>query len=152
MINILNSICSHIAERFETNPIYIDTMPQDFKRPSFYIELVNSKDTELNLGAQRREMTFQITYFGPKDNFNNVSTLNQYAVWNTLEKIFYRSLKVNDNDYKKIEDIDFIIKDDLLIMTLRLDFGYIIDGFDNNLDPEEIYELMQELVIKYSLK
>lgn len=152
MIDVLNAICSNIATRFKNSPIYIDTMPQDFKRPSFYIELVNSKDTDLNSEAQRREMTFQIIYFGRKDNFNNVSTLDQYATWSVLEKIFYRVLEVDKDkrDYKKIVSNELFIKDDLLYMTLRLDFGYIIE--DNILDPGEIYELMQELNLKYNLK
>lgn len=151
MIDILNAICETIASKFKDSPIYIDTMPQNFKRPSFYIELVNSKDTDLNAEAQRREMTFQIIYFGRKDNFDNVSTLDQYAAWSILEKIFYRTLEVNKetNDYKKIVSNELFIKDDLLYMTLRLDFGYIVE--ENSLDPEEMYELMQELNLKYNL-
>ncbi len=148
MINILNAICETIASKFNKNPIYIDNLPQGFIRPSFYIELVNSKDTDWNSASQNRQMTFQIMYFGKKDNFNNVSTIELYSVWSILEKLFYRALKVNKDDYKKITSTELFIRDDVLYMTLRLEFGYSIT--DNNLSPDMIYELMQELHIKYT--
>lgn len=152
MIDVLNAICETIASKFTKNPIYIDNLPQGFIRPSFYIELVNSRDTDLNTTAQNRQMTFQIMYFGRKDNFNNVSTLELYSVWNILEKLFYRALKVNyDNhiDYKKITSTELFVRDDVLYMTLRLEFGHLIE--DTHLSPDMLYELMQELNIKYTL-
>lgn len=148
MIDILNAICETIAMKFTKNPIYIDTLPQGFVRPSFYIELVNSKDVDYNTVAQNRQMTFQIMYFGKKDSFNNVSTTELYAVWSILEGILYRTLRVNEYDYKKITSTELFIRDDILYLTLRLDFGHIVK--DNHLSPDEIYELMQELNIKYT--
>lgn len=148
MVNILNAICETIAKEFTENPIYIDNLPQGFIRPSFYIELVNSRDTDWNTIAQNRQMTFQVMYFGRKDNFNNVSTLEIYSVWNILERIFYRTLKINDNEYKKITSTELFIRDDVLYMTLRLEFGHEIS--DTHLSSDMIYELMQELNIKYT--
>ena len=150
MINVLNAICETIAKEFKQSPIYIDNLPKDFKRPSFYVELVNSRDEDLNSTAQLREMSFQIMYFGERDDFDNVSTIELYSVWSILERIFYRALKVDEEDYKKIDSTDFVIKDDILIMTLRLEFGYSIK--DNYLTPQEVYELMRELRLKYSYK
>lgn len=153
MINILNAICETIASEFKKKPIYIDTLPQGFVRPSFYIELVNSKDTDWNMTVQNRQMTFQIMYFGQKDAFNNVSTLEMYSTWNTLERLFYRTLRVIDEndreDYKKITSTDLFIKDDILYMTLRLEFPHTVK--DTHLSPDMLYELMQELKMKYSL-
>lgn len=148
MVNILNAICETIAKEFTENPIYIDNLPQGFVRPSFYIELVNSRDTDWNTIAQNRQMTFQVMYFGGKDNFDNVSTLELYSVWSILERIFYRTLKVKDNDYKKITSTELFIRDDILYMTLRLEFGHEIS--DTHLSSDMIYELMQELHIKYT--
>lgn len=150
MIDILNAICKTIAKEFPKSPIYIDNLPQGFLRPSFYVELVNSRDEDLNSTAQLREMTFQIMYFGIKDEFDNVSTIDMYSTWNVLERIFYRALKVNEEDYKKITSTDLLIKDDILFMTLRLEFGHLIK--DNNLSPQEIYDLMRDLKLKYSYK
>ena len=148
MINILNAICETIAKDFSKHPIYIDNLPQGFIRPSFYIELVNSKDIDWNTTTQNRQMTFQIMYFGEKDDFNNVSTLEIYPVWNVLERIFYRTLRVDKEDYKKITSTELFIKDDVLYMTLRLEFGQSIEN--NNLSSSELYSLMQELNIKYT--
>ena len=150
MINILNAICETIASQFKKSPIYIDNLPQGFLRPSFYVELVNSRDEDLNSTAQLREMTFQIMYFGIKDEFDNVSTIDMYSTWNVLERIFYRALKVDEEDYKKITSTDLLIKDDILFMTLRLEFGHLIK--DNNLSPQEIYDLLRDLKLKYSYK
>lgn len=152
MIEILNAICETIASKFKTNPIYIDTLPQGFVRPSFYIELVNSRDTDFNTTAQNRQMTFQIMYFGNKDSFNNVSTLELYSTWGILERLFYRALRVNYEDridYKKITSTELLIRDDVLYMTLRLEFGHLID--DTHLSPDKLYELMQELNVKYTI-
>ena len=148
MINILDAICETIAKEYPKCPIYIDNLPQGFIRPSFYIELVNSRDTDWNFTAQNRQMTFQIMYFGKKDDFNNVSTLEIYPVWNVLERIFYRTLRVDKEDYKKITSTEFLIRDDILYMTLRLEFGYAIT--DTHLSSTELYELMQELHMKYT--
>lgn len=148
MIDILNSICRQIASKFK-NPIHIDNLPQKFIRPSFYIELLNNRDTELTSSSQERQMTFQITYFGTKDEMNNVSTLELYSVWSVMEKLFYRTLMISENDYKKIESIEHFIKDGSLIITLRLNFDYQIEQ-DNPLIPEEVYDLMKKLNMKYN--
>lgn len=100
MIEIIDSMCRQIASKFK-NPIYIDNLPQDFVRPSFYIELINCIDTDLTSSSQERQMTFQITYFGKKDAMQNVSSIELYAVWTAIEKLFYRSLMIFVNDYKK---------------------------------------------------
>ena len=148
MINILNAICETIAKDFSKYPIYIDNLPQGFVRPSFYIELVNSKDIDWNTTIQNRQMTFQIMYFGEKDDFNNVSTLELYSTWSILERNFYRTLEVGKKEYKKITSTELFIKDDVLYMTLRLEFGQTIEN--NNLSSSELYSLMQELNIKYT--
>lgn len=148
MFDILNAITEQIAAKFK-NPIYIDNLPQDFVRPSFYVELLNSTDTDMTSGLQERQMAFQITYFGKKDEYEVVSKSELYAVWMILEKLFYRSLYIKENDYKKISSINQFIKDGSLITTLRLDFSYGIEQ-DNPLTPEEVYDLMKELNMKYN--
>lgn len=148
MINILNAICETIAKDFQDCPIYIDNLPQGFVRPSFYIELVNSRDIDWNATSQNRKMTFQIMYFGEKDDFNNVSTLELYSIWDILDRSFYRSLRVSEVEYKKITSNELFIKDDVLYMTLRLEFGYSIE--DNHLSSVELYKMMQELNMKYN--
>lgn len=148
MFDILNAITEQIAAKFK-NPIYIDNLPQDFIRPSFYVELLNSTDTDMTSGLQERQMAFQITYFGKQDEYSVVSTSELYAVWMILEKLFYRSLYINKEDYKKISSIEHFIKDGLLITTLRLDFSYGIQQ-DNPLTPEEVYDLIREINIKYN--
>lgn len=147
MIEVLNAVCRGIADDFTSSPIYIDNIPSGFIRPSFFVELISCQDTDYTTESQRMQMSFQITYFGKKDSFNNVSSLELYSALNVLQGTFYRSLELEEGGFVKIDSLEHQIKDGMLFITLRLDFPATIT--DNHLSPEQTYELMRELQIKY---
>ena len=147
MLEVLNAICRGIADDFTTSPVYIDNIPSGFKRPSFYVELITSQETDYTTDSQRMQMSFQITYFAKQDSFNNVSSLELYSALNVLQGTFYRSLELEDGGFVKIDSLEHQIKDGLLFITLRLDFPAHITN--NHLSPEQVYDLMRELQIKY---
>lgn len=146
IVDILNSMCENIAEQFDSCPIYIQDCPESFKRPSFYIKLIGHNDTDATYDTMQRLMSFQIVYFAPRDDYNSVDTISQLVSYETLISIFQvKSLQVK-NRYLKIDSIDGGMKDAEVYMTLRLDYTFMPEL----LKPAEVYQLMEELKLKYS--
>lgn len=146
MIKVLDSICEKIAGVFVEEPIYIQNVPEDFKRPSFFVTMMAYQDTDMTHDFQRRQQSFQIVYFGKKDEYNTVDAVDQYATYAMLSSIFNtKSLQVEDR-YLKIDSISGGPKDAEIYMTLKLDYTFTPEL----LNPEEVYMLMKEINLKFN--
>ena len=63
---------SRLQEKFNV-PVYVDSLPQDFVRPSFALELQKPELTELNLGLVRWTAVLLITGYVDVDEYYDSS-------------------------------------------------------------------------------
>jgi len=148
LFNILEAICDKIKLRFPENPIYIMQVPQGFKRPSFYVNLVSYSDRDLCKDGLWRKAMFEIVLFAEQDAKGTVSTFKQLMAQQQLTQIFQsQSLQVKDR-FLKIDNVYGASRDSEIYLTLSLEYGFTPDKFDGE-DPENNIELMKEFSIKY---
>lgn len=145
---IIDSICNRLSKAFPNHNIYVNNVPQGFKRPSLYVSLIDFNDTDLTKEQLRREAMFNITYFAPIDDRGNVDKLAQAVSHMNLANTFADKYLEMANDYKyaDIIGINGLTTDLDVNLKLLLRYEWVQD---NSFKPEEAYDLMRELQIKY---
>lgn len=93
-MRLLDSICKILADNYEGMPVYVEQVPADFVRPSFFVELVTDPKAIKNYHIYQNNPTFQIVYFGERDIANQVLAEPLYRVEDKLEELFLFSLAI----------------------------------------------------------
>lgn len=60
---LMDEVQAVIAAAFPGEPIFVDRLPKDFKRPSFALELQKEEFTDLNISLVRKMVTVLVTGF-----------------------------------------------------------------------------------------
>lgn len=144
LFNILEAICDHIKTTFTAQPIYIMQVPQGFKRPSFYVNLIGFSDRDLCQNGIRRNAAFEIVYFAEQDSKGITNPITQLVAFERLMKIFQQqSLPVQDR-HLKITRVDGSTRDSEVYLAVSFEYAFTPD-----LDGGEA-ELMRQLNAKFN--
>ena len=144
LFSILEAICDHIKLAFPSSSIYIMQVPQGFKRPSFYVNLIGFSDRDLCQNALSRQAAFEVVYFAEQDAKGITNPVTQLAAFEQLMQIFQvQSLPVQDR-YLKITRVDGSTRDNEVYLTVSFEYTFTPDL--NKAEPE----LMQQLNAKFN--
>ena len=144
IFDVLQSICDHVKSQFPTNSIYIMQVPQGFKRPSFYVNLVGFSDMDLCKDGLRRQAVFEVVHFAQQDAKGVVNPVIQLAAYEQLMQVFQKqSLPVKDR-FLKITRVDGSTRDSEVYLTISFEYTFTPE----TAIPVDL-ELMQKLNIKY---
>lgn len=64
----------------EVDDIYIDSTPEGFRRPCFYVGLITTSSDHLSCVMHKSRATWQIVYFAPVNKAQNPDALDQDEV------------------------------------------------------------------------
>lgn len=144
LFNILQSICDHIKVAFPAQPIYIMQVPQGFKRPSFYVNLIGFSDRDLCKNGIRRNIAFEIVYFAEQDSKGITNPVTQLVAFERLMQLFQQqSLQAQDR-HLKITRVDGSTRDSEVYLTVSFEYAFTPDLSDDTA------ELMRQLNVKYN--
>jgi hypothetical protein len=130
--NIIDSINSILVEQYPTCTVYIQKVPEGFKRPSFFIQLITGDSKDCTATLTNENLIFQIVYFAPISDYYIEDELNQISIADIIKKVFKKGyVKVEDRAIK-ITNFQSTARDEEIYTTLELE--YIDDRFDDN-DP-----------------
>ena len=87
-MRLLNSICSVLASKYTGVPVHIEEVPNNFKRDCFLVTLATESSTLKSYNVYGENSTFQIVYFGKRDEANQVMAENLYKVKEELKALF----------------------------------------------------------------
>ena len=77
--DILQAVEACIQARYPGEPVYRDSLPKGFERPSFALECVKEEQADVNIGLVRRSATVSVLCFVEVDAYGDSSreALNQ---------------------------------------------------------------------------
>lgn len=150
-MRLLDSVCKVLADNYADMPVYVEQVPNDFIRPSFFVELVTDPKAIKNYHIYQNNPTFQIVYFGERDIANQVLAEPLYMVEDRLEELFLLSLaipvvavegKTEKRRYAKILSFTTSVRLDegALYCNLTLDFT-------EQVPHNEDYELIEDVTV-----
>lgn len=140
-MRLLNSVCKVISDSYSGVAVYIQEVPNRFERPSFFISKVTDPKEIKNFNIYQNNPTFQIVYFGERDETNQVLAEKLYEVEGKLEELFLLALAVpiipKDGEkmrYAKIKSFTSQLRLDegALYCNLALNFTENVPRHENN--------------------
>lgn len=87
-MRLLDSVCKVIASAYEGVPVHIEEIPSDFERGSFYVSLTTESTELKNINVYQDNPTFQIVYFGKRNEADQVFAEGLYEVKEELKRLF----------------------------------------------------------------
>lgn len=87
-MRLLNSVCKLLAQKYTGVPVYIENVPEGFKRPSFMVTLATEGTDLLNKNVYEDTTTYQIVYFGRLNAAEQSYSENLYRMKEELKALF----------------------------------------------------------------
>ena len=142
MLNdVYTAIASRIEELYDTRPIiYFDSLPQDFRAPCFFINLLQASVKPQLFNRYELQMDFDILYYPQSEKEDDVTELNEVAY---LLDFGLEYIKLSDGPLRGY-DISHRVTDDVLhfMITYRI---FVRKELEKS-------PFMQNLVQKYRIK
>ena len=93
-MRLLNSVCKVIASKYAGVPVHIEEMPKGFERGCFFVTLATGGSSLKNRSVYEDDPTFQIVYFGKRNDADQVVAETLYRVKEELKALFLLRLAV----------------------------------------------------------
>ncbi len=143
--NIMTAINKILVLNYPTYPVYIQRCPEDFERPSFFIQNVKSTVNDANCKMVEKTVYMLITGLGEKDSYyiSDINKLNDLQ--DNIINIFNScSLKIGDRNIK-LKSSSSGFDNDSIFVDLQLSF------FDNRTDKVDDTPLIVSVEMNTSL-
>lgn len=123
--------------------IYVNTMPDSFVRPSFFVMLATGSDDDLTKVMYRSRATWQIVYFAPEASAGPPDALDQLTVADALRQALTEGMVVTgpSGTVYHILDVEGGPRDNEVYLTVRLEV--------EKTRPQPTYDLMQDIAHVY---
>lgn len=133
----LDAIRAALHEAYPALIIYVNDVPQDFKRPSFFVALINAPSNAMAADLRNVRPTWQLVYFPPLLGKATLSVdkFDLYDMHDKLLTLFGEPMYLLTPDRKAldIEAFDGAPRDDAGYYTLRLDAQHWVRRPDSEL-------------------
>lgn len=149
MINttdILNAINRELVKKFNYT-VYIDTMPENFERPSFFIGLTKESTIDKNINTVEKTKQFKIVCYEEKDENYNSNTLSIFKMMEDVCELF-SSEKLSVDD--RMLNISMDVNTDQSMDIIYIDV--IVKFFDDRVREKKEFDTAEEVIVSKSIK
>jgi hypothetical protein len=156
-MRLLNSVCKVIASAYAGVPVHIEEVPNDFERGCFYVSLTTGSAELKNINVYQDDPTFQIVYFGERNEADQVVAENLYKVKEELKALFLLKTVVpvlplegvkEKQRYAKIESYS----DEMRISEGAIYARLVLNFTEDIPKPADEYELIGEVEAVVSVR
>lgn len=151
-MRLLNSVCKVIASAYTGVPVHIEEVPREFQRGCFYVSLTTGSAELKNCNVYQDDPTFQIVYFGKRNEADQVIAEELYEVKEKLKYLFLLQKVVpviplegvvEKPRYAKIESYS----DELRISEGAIYARLVLNFTEDVPKPQDEYDLIKEVDI-----
>lgn len=151
-MRLLNSVCKVIASSYTGVPVHIEEVPREFQRGCFYVSLTTGSAELKNGNVYQDDPTFQIVYFGKRNEADQVIAEELYEVKEKLKYLFLLQKVVQviplegvaeKPRYAKIESYS----DELRISEGAIYARLVLNFTEDVPKPQDEYDLIKEVDI-----
>ena len=151
-MRLLNSVCKVIASAYTGVPVQIEEVPREFQRGCFYVSLTTGSAELKNGNVYQDDPTFQIVFFGKRNEADQVIAEELYEVKEKLKYLFLLQKVVpviplegvkEKPRYAKIESYS----DELRISEGAIYARLVLNFTEDVPKPQDEYDLIKEVDI-----
>lgn len=150
-MRLLNSICAVIASRYVGVPVHIEEVPNGFKRDCFLVTLATEGGSLKSANVYEDDPTFQIVYFGKRNEANQVLGEQLYEVKEELKALFLLRKAVPVIPLEGVKEKPRYAKIESYSSEVRLNEGAVYTkltlNFTEDIPKMDTYELIGEVDI-----
>ena len=148
-MRLLDSICKVISDNYAGAPVHIEEMPNDFERACFLVKTATEDSSLKSFNVYEDDPTFQIVYFGRRNEANQVYAEELYRVKDELKGLFLLKRCVPVIPLEGVTEKPRYAKIDLYNSELRLEEGCVYVkltlNFTEDVPKDDPYELMGDV-------
>lgn len=148
-MRLLNSICNVLASFYVGVPVHIEEVPNGFKRDCFLVTLATESGSLKNANVYEDNLTFQIVYFGKRNDANQVLGERLYKVKEELKALFLLRLCVPVVPIDGVQEKPRYAKIENYSSEVRLNEGAVYTkltlNFTEDVPKTDPYELIGEV-------
>lgn len=105
--DIMDAINISLLSAYPEHGFFIENIPQNFKRPSFFIQLISDTWEDSNRAATKERASFQIIYFGTQNAHGITGTAEKLSVYETVKGLFKNGFILVKNQAVKLSEKGF---------------------------------------------
>lgn len=136
---VLDAINSALVKKFNCT-VYIDFMPEDFERPSFFLTLISEKTSDVNRYTVERTKNFKLICYESKNEYFLSSSLDLIRMQEEACILFETGkLQVKDRMLNISTAVETELSTDTIFINIEVKF------FDDRCIEKEKNEIMKTL-------
>lgn len=119
----LDAIRATLTKTFDTGPIYVNNVPEEFKRPSFFVQMASSSEDNLTFTKYQSRTVWQIVYFPKWDEAGNRDNFELLVAADKIRDAFMASpsLTAPDGTVYHVIDVEGGPRDQEVFMRVTLE-------------------------------
>lgn len=148
-MRLLDSICNVIASYYTGKPVHVMEVPNGFKRDCFLVTLATESGSIKNANVYEDDPTFQIVYFGKRNEANQVLGERLYEVKEELKALFLLRMCVPVIPLEGVKEKPRYAKIESYSSEVRLNEGAVYTkltlNFTEDIPKTDTHELITEV-------
>lgn len=139
---VIDSINDILYALYPTYMCYIQDIPKDFERPSFFIQFVTDGSTDMSRAVTEEEITIEVVYFAPVNDFQIAEKTDALSMYQRVKDIFRKGFIPVEDRAVKVSGLNGETRGNEIYLVI--DFTY----FEDRPQEAENYQTMQDLQIR----
>ncbi|WP_313559723.1 phage tail terminator family protein [Ruminiclostridium cellobioparum] len=140
--DIMDAINISLLSAFPEHSFYIENIPQNFKRPSFYIQLISDTWEDSNRSTTKERSSFQIIYFGTQNAYGITGIAEKSSVYETVKSLFKNGYIPVKNQMIKLSEQGFRAELRENRVNFTVDFEYFNLREENTQNLQKAKEII----------
>lgn len=142
-IKIQDAINRILVEQYPSFVVYIENMPQKFKRPSFLINYVTNNSETVSKDVLKETVYYTVTYFGPVNDHYNQDKIDLQTVLIQIMKPFRKGYIMVEDRAVKVASSSGGKDDTEIYMDIQFEY------YEDRLEEHPSYPLMKDIQFKF---
>ena len=151
-MRLLNSICNVIASYYEGVPVHIEEVPNEFTRGCFLVTLATDSSRLKNINVYQDDPTFQIVYFGKRNEADQVLAEDLHKVKSELKALFLLRIAVPVLPLEGVKEKPRYAKIESYTSDIRLGEGAVYTKMTLNFTEDIIKEVTADVAGEFDFQ
>lgn len=142
IMKIINAVNKMLYQAYPDSDFHIQEIPEGFKRPSFFIDLISDSSKDNNILLTDDKVNIQVVYFAPENEHKIRLKENQLEVYSNIKSLFKKGFVQVEDRAVKIENLEGAPRDNEVYLTI--DFSFT----EEKPQESQEYDLIGEIKFK----
>lgn len=142
VLKVINAVNKLLFGHYPECDFHIQNIPEGFKRPAFFIDLVTDSSKDNNTILTDEKISLQVVYFAPVDGHQIRQKENQLEAYSNMKALFKKGYIQVEDRALRITNLEGGPRDNEVYLTIDVAFA------DDRPQDSESYDTVGEVKLK----